>query len=125
MNRAYLFFCALALSGACGSDNSPPATEPPVISRVAWTHLDPNCTQGSPSDVEVVVTATDADTATAALAFSGSVSGCTGSLDMATSTITCPQVRPYTSSVMVMDPENNMDTQGFSISPCVDGEVVP
>jgi hypothetical protein len=92
----------------------------PEITEVAWAPVG-DCTAGTESDMEVTVTVTDADTDAGDLSFSGSATGCTGTFDAATSTITCPQAAPYASTVTVEDPEGNMDTMTFTIGVCEDG----
>ena len=96
-----------------------PVEQPPVISRVAWTHTAP-CTPGIASAVVVTVTVTDADTPAAMLVFSGSTGGC-GPINSNPDTVTCPQAAPYSASVMVTDPDGNSDSQAFTIIPCMNG----
>lgn len=136
MKRSILFVALLAVAAlpACGGDDddgggtpdsaggggdSAGAGEAPVISSVAWTHVAP-CTGGTPSDVDVTITATDADGTPEALTVSGNVSSC-GAIDALEDTITCPQAAPYSGTVTVTDADGNADTQTFTINPCEDG----
>jgi len=125
------FIVALVLGGTlavagCGSDSGGAAGSgggngaAPAIMDVAWT-ANPDCTQGASSDVEIVVTASDQDSNPGDLVYSGSVSGCTGGIDAATSTINCPNVSPYPGTVMVTDPEGNDTTVTFEVPICESG----
>ena len=113
---------AVALGAvACGDDDGGGGNgEAPVIERVAWTHA-ASCAPSTSTAVTVVTTVTDADTQAANLTFSGTSSGCQGSITSASATIMCPEVSPYPTTVRVTDPEGNMDSLQFSISPCEDG----
>ena len=106
------------IDSAGGADSGGATGEAPVISSVAWTHVAP-CAAATASDVDVVITVADADTANTALVVTGNVSSC-GAIDALDDTITCPQAAPYSGTVTVADPEGNEDTQAFTISPCVD-----
>jgi hypothetical protein len=81
------------------------------------------CAVASPSDFTITVTATDEDTPSASLTFSGNVTSCTGSLGAATSTIRCPNTGTYHGNVTVRDPEGNTDTASFAFGPCETGSV--
>ncbi len=87
---------------------------------IAWAP-DGACSGGVSSDFTITVTATDSDTTPENLTFSGSVSGCSGSLSAAASTITCPNAGTYSGSVTVTDPEDNSDMEAFSFGPCETG----
>jgi hypothetical protein len=125
--KTVLFGSFLAL-GACGDDDGGDAPGidagmsgmPPVISQVAWT-TPAGCTAGTASVFTVVTTVTDADTAAAMLTFSGTVAGCTGTINAASADINCPNAAPYGGNVTVTDPEGNSDTQAISIGVCTDG----
>lgn len=94
----------------------------PVITRVEWeTPLPPACMSGVMSAFTIRVTVTDPDTPAGSLTYSGSVPGCTGSLDMAMSVITCPNAATYTGNVTVMDPDANSHSVSFSFPPCSAG----
>jgi hypothetical protein len=88
--------------------------------NVAWTK-DTDCTRAVSSDVEIVVTVSDPDSNPADLVYSGSVSGCTGAIDAAISTINCLNVSPYPGTVMVTDPEGNDTTVTFEVPVCTSG----
>ncbi len=107
-----------SMSGNSGTSN------PPVISRVTWTQ-DAGCAQGSQSDVVIAVTVNDPDTDPANLTYSGSVSGCSGTLDGQSSVVSCPQLAQYSGSVTVTDPQGNSDSVSFSFGPCANGEISP
>ena len=92
----------------------------PVISRVVWSHS-PGCTQGVSSPVRIQIEASDPDTDLSNLSFSGSITNC-GSVNSATTVITCPQLAAYAGSVTVRDPEGNSDTVTFSFGPCANGQ---
>lgn len=100
-------------------DSSTPSA-PPMISQVAWMPMG-MCTAATASDYRVITTATDPDTALGSLTYSGSVLGCTGTIDNDMVTINCPNLAPYSGSVTVMDPEGNSDTQAFTINVCMSG----
>jgi hypothetical protein len=81
---------------------------------VAW-EATPDCTRNTGSDFIVTVTATGSGS----LIYSGSVSGCTGAIDAAVSTISCPNVAPYQGTVMVTDAGGNPSTAiAFDIDVC-------
>lgn len=136
INLASAMFLAAALAAGCGDDDpammmnndagNPPAdagqpdsgvTAAPVINSVAWEPVGA-CTPGMRSEMQVTVDVTDDDTALADLTFSGSVTNCTGALTSSTSTVSCPQANPYDSTVMVEDPEGNMDSADFTVGVC-------
>lgn len=99
-------------SGGSGGD----AGVAPTITMVAW-ETTPTCSGAS--DYTVTVSVTDPDTNARDLVFSGSVGGCTGSLDAAVSTINCPNVAPYPGTVMVTDDDGNESTPvAFDIGVC-------
>jgi hypothetical protein len=79
---------------------------------VAW-EATPDCTRNTGSDFIVTVTATGSGS----LIYSGSVSGCTGAIDAAVSTINCPNFAPYPGTVMVANAAGN-DTVAISIGIC-------
>ena len=103
---------ALALS-SCGSDDGSGSGgngggDGPTITMVAW-EATPDCTMGVSSDFIVSVTATGSGS----LIYSGSVSGCTGAIDAAVSTINCPNFAPYPGTVRVANAAGN-DTVAIS-----------
>jgi hypothetical protein len=123
------FIIALVLGGAlalvgCGSDSDSGSNggngADPEITDVAWTAA-AACSQGVSSDVEIVVTASDPDSNPADLVYRGDVSGCTGAIDAATSTINCPNVLPYPGTVVVTDPEGHDSTVTFRVPVCASG----
>ena len=91
--------------GSAGSGGSGDGSAP-TITAVAWEAA-ADCTSGVLSDYVVTVTATDPDTAPGDLIYTGSVLGCTGPIDAAVSTISCPNVAPYPGTAMVSDPDGN------------------
>jgi len=89
---------------------------------VAWEAA-PGCAPGTRSDVVITVTASDPDTDPADLTYSGNVGGCNGSLDAATSTVSCPNAATYPSTVMVSDPDGNDSTLvTFAVPICGTGD---
>jgi hypothetical protein len=96
----------------------------PVISLVAWTHAQP-CTAGTTDSITVTTTATDAETPTANLIISGTVTGCTGVIGTGMSTIMCPEAATTTGSVTVANREAHTTTATFTITACTDGQVMP
>ena len=96
------------------------ASAAPVITLATWTQ-EGGCTAGVSSDVTIATTVTDSDTSAGSLVFSGSATGCTGAINSASATITCPQLGAYATTVTVTDPDSNSDTLSFSIGVCVDG----
>jgi hypothetical protein len=92
--------------------------EAPVITMVAWAP-DGACTPGTASDFTVTVTATDADSVPMDLIYDGSVTGCPGDIDGATSTINCPNAFPYAGNVVVSDVDGNDSAPvNFTIDVC-------
>ena len=92
----------------------------PVITNVSWTH-DPGCVPGVSTPVTIQVVATDPDTDSAQLSYSGSVTSC-GAIHSASTRITCPEIAAYAGVATVTDPEGNSDTVMFSFGPCQDGQ---
>jgi hypothetical protein len=133
MKRAWLFALVLGCGGddggvdarpvdaAAGADGSGNAA--PVISRVRWMPA-AGCTAGVSSDFAFVIEATDAETP-GELTYDGSVSSCTGRLDRAMDSVTCPNVSPYLGSVTVRDPQGAMAMLSFTVSPCAAGSASP
>lgn len=121
-NMALVLGGALALvgcgdSGSAGSGGSG-AGSAPTITMVAWAAA-AGCVTSEFSDVVVTITAIDADTDAGDLIYSGSVGGCTGPINAAVSTISCPNVAPYPGTVMVSDPDGNQSTPvAFSVGIC-------
>ena len=99
--------------------------EAPVITMVAWAP-DGACTPGTSSDFTVTVTATDADSDAMDLIYDGSVTGCAGDIDDATSTVTCPNAAPYGGTVVVSDGDGtDSDPVNFTIGVCETSSVTP
>ena len=122
---AIVFASSLAFVPACGGgdddgSDGDPAGEAPVISEVTWTFAE-GCAANEASEVVIAITATDAETAAADLEFSGSVTGCTGSIDANPATLTCPNAATYNGTVTVTDMDGDSDMQGVTIMPCTDG----
>jgi hypothetical protein len=117
MLRKIIILTAVAVAGACGSDDKEPSGESPIISDVTVA-FDPNCVAAFSSPVLITTTAVDEDTDIGDLTYSGSVEGCTGSIDSASASVSCPQLAPYSGSVTVTDPEGNSDTESFTFGVC-------
>jgi hypothetical protein len=99
--------------------------EAPVITMVAWAPVG-SCSMGTAGDYTVTVTATDADSDPMDLVYEGSVGGCTGAIDAATSTITCPNAAPYNGSVVVEDGDGNASAPAaFTIGICETSSTTP
>ena len=114
---------ALALVGCgdSGGADAAPTSAKPVVSSIAWHHATP-CTASVANDVTITIAVTDADTPTANLTYSGSVSSCTGSITTNPGTVHCPEHFPYAGTVTVSDPHSNSVTKAFTVSgPCTDG----
>ncbi len=114
---------ALAGCGGDDDDNGGPdggGGPTPQITRVSWTPGS-GCRTAVAGPYTINVMVTDGDTNADQLTFSGSVASCTGAINAATATINCPNAAAYQGSVTVTDPQNNTDTQTFSISPCAAG----
>ena len=117
---------AMLVLAACSDEGDPvdPGVggggQPPVISRVVWTH-EAGCTPSVSSPVTIQVEVTDPDTDLSNLIFSGSVTNC-GLITAATTVISCPQLAAYFGSVTVTDPQGNSDGKTFSFGPCADGQ---
>ena len=101
--------------------------EPPRITLVSYEPVDlEGCVQGNPSQYIVEVRVTDPDSDEAELSYVGSVTGCTGLIDAMISTITCPNIAPYTGAVIVLDAAGNLsEPVEFTIRVCVSGAVIP
>ncbi|MEC7525635.1 MAG: hypothetical protein VYE22_37480 [Myxococcota bacterium] len=106
------------------ADTGVPEPVAPVIDRVEWMPMG-SCSTGVPSGFRITVSVTDPDTPAGMLTFTGSATGCTGSIDAATSTLTCPNAAPYPSMVTVTDPEGGRDQASFTFGPCETGGVDP
>jgi hypothetical protein len=101
------------------------AGEAPVITLVEWTP-DGACQNGAASGYTVTVTATDADSDPIDLIYDGSVAGCNGQIDGATSTIICPNAAPYNGSVVVEDGDGNISNPvNFTIGVCETSSIMP
>jgi hypothetical protein len=92
----------------------------PVIESVAWTQAE-GCMMNTGSDVSLVATVTDADTAAADLTFEWNIVGCTQGEDAPEVTVVCPQVSTYNATLTVTDPEGGDDSLDFLIPVCMDG----
>lgn len=101
--------------------NSSGSGDPPMITSVQWSQV-PNCQGGVRSDVTITVTVTDSDTNPGELVFTGSVSGCTSTINASQVVVSCPQIALYNGSVTVKDPENNSDSMNFSFGVCENGQ---
>ena len=111
-------------AGMGGSGGSGGGDGTPIITEISW-EADPGCAQGESSDVVVTVLATDSDTESRDLIYTGSVGGCQGPLDAEVSTINCPNVAPYPGTVMVADPDGNSSLPvTFDVPICADGSCV-
>jgi hypothetical protein len=121
----------LVFAVSCGDDDDggtpdagggPDGSGSPVpnITRVAWAPAG-TCNSGVAGNYTINITAVDADTSADQLVFSGMVQSCTPAITSKSQTINCPNAATYQGSVTVKDPQNNMDTQTFSISPCGTG----
>jgi len=102
----------------------PPPKKPPVISEVSWIHQ-LGCSPGDTTLVTMRTTATDPDTDAGDLVYTGLVTGCTGTISSASSTVTSPQTPGVTYSgwVTVTDKGGKSDTIRFSFGPCENGSV--
>ncbi|MFQ5641227.1 MAG: hypothetical protein ACE5IR_24880 [bacterium] len=116
------FTCLIILAGCSHNldNNNPTSNGPPSINRVFWTHQ-AGCSAGTASKVTISVNVSDPDNGLNDLTFSGFVSNCTGSINGATSAVTCPQLGQYNGSVTVTDPAGSSDSITFSFGPCQDG----
>jgi hypothetical protein len=123
----------LALASACGDDGNggidggvggPDAGGGgiPQITRITWAPA-AGCSTGVASNYTITITAVDSNTSTDQLTYQGMVLSCTPAITMATQTVNCPNLAAYTASVTVSDPEGNMSSKNFMISPCSGGMV--
>ncbi|MCC6999001.1 MAG: VWA domain-containing protein [Deltaproteobacteria bacterium] len=97
------------------------ATAAPVITRVSWSPS-ASCTPIFTNEYVVSTTVIDIDTALANLSYSGSVAGCTGSINSASSTVNCGSSPGGNGSVLVTDPQGNSALKSFTLPPdCVAG----
>ncbi len=116
---ASICFASFLLLGCGGHEED--GHDAPSITAVTWAHA-PGCVAGVASDVTVTITAVDPNTPLQNLTYSGSVTGCTGSITGAVSTINCPQVMAYPGTVTVADEEAHNDMMAISIDVCIDGQ---
>jgi len=107
--------------GGTGGSGGTGGGEPPTIDYVKWT-WPTNCVQFQPSTVTLEVGASDDDTNSGDLTYSGSVDGCTPDISMATQTLSCDNFSLTFGSVTVRDPQGNTDMLTFEWeSICQDG----
>jgi hypothetical protein len=93
----------------------------PVITRVTWSTPD-SCRSGTASVYTVAIMATDSNTASDQLTFTGTLTGCTPGITAATQMITCPNTGSYLGRVTAKDPEGNESPMfTFTVSPCSSG----
>ncbi|HSN83903.1 MAG TPA: hypothetical protein VLS88_15080 [Polyangiales bacterium] len=112
-------------AGGEGGTGGTTGTEPPEITMVAW-EPDGSCSIGVASDYIVTVTATDPDSDPMDLIYDGSVGGCSGQIDGAVSTISCPNAAPYNGTVVVEDGDGNVSIPvNFTIGVCETSSVMP
>jgi hypothetical protein len=112
-------------TGGAGGTGGMDGNEPPQITMVAWAPAG-SCSPGVQSDYTVTVTATDPDSPAGDLMYDGSVSGCSGQVDAATSTVRCPNAASYGGSVVVEDGDGNVSIPvSFTIDVCEAGSVSP
>ncbi len=130
-----LFACLIALATGCGDDDTGGGTtvdsgttatggdsgsgggtgdETLSISRVAWDSGS-GCSNGTSSDVTITVTLAGGGTTSPTV--SGTVTGCTGSLNALETTVNCPHVATYNGTVTVTAGAAT-DTAQFSFGPC-------
>ena len=99
--------------------------EAPVITMVAWAP-DGACAPGTPGDYTVTISATDVDSDPSEFLYDGSVLGCTGQLDAATSTVSCPNAAPYGGTAVVEDGDGNVSVPlEFTIAVCATDSATP
>jgi hypothetical protein len=111
-------------SGGAGGSGGATGSEAPVITKVQWDWADP-C-EATTSAVTVTVFATDDDTDSVSLVYSGSVSDCTPAIESDVSILDCPPRDPdvrRSGTVTVTDPEDNSDTVTFGFFHCESDEV--
>jgi hypothetical protein len=113
-------------SGGAGGSGGTAGSAAPVITKVQWDWADDPCDVDTTSAVDVTVFATDDDTDSVSLVYSGSVSDCTPEIDSDISILDCPPRDPNverSGTVTVTDPEGNSDTVEFGFSQCESDEV--
>jgi hypothetical protein len=113
-------------TGGAGGSGGAAGSEAPVITKVQWDWADDPCDAATTSAVDVTVFATDDDTASGSLVYSGSVSDCTPAVKSDVSILDCPPIVPdvrRSGTVIVTDPEGNSDTVEFGFSQCESDEV--
>ncbi len=89
------------------------ATASPVITRVSWSPS-AGCSVFMNEHV-VTTTVIDIDTALANLSYSGSVAGCIGNINSASTTVTCGPTPGGSGSVLVTDPQGNSALKSFNL----------
>jgi len=93
----------------------------PTITNVEWEGA-PRCVPDERSNVVITVIVSDPDTDHANLTYTGEVTGCSGSVDGAMSTISCPNDAPHTGTVFVSDLGWNESTPvSFDVPVCETG----
>jgi len=113
-------------SGGAGGSGGAAGSAAPVITKVQWDWADDPCDVDTTSAVDVTVLATDDDTDSVSLVYSGSVSDCTPEIDSDFSILDCPPRDPdvrRSGTVTVTDPEGNSDTVEFGFFQCESNEV--
>ena len=113
-------------SGGAGGSGGAAGSAAPVITKVQWDWADDPCDVDTTSAVDVTVFATDDDTDSVSLVYSGSVSDCTPVIESDASILNCPPRDPdvrRSGTVTVADPEGNSDTVTFGFFHCESDEV--
>ena len=112
-------------TGGAGGSGGAAGSEAPVITKVQWDWADDPCDVDTTSAVTVTVFATDDDTDSGSLVYSGSVSDCTPVIEADFSLLDCTPgiVGRRSGTVTVTDPENNSDTVSFGFFACESDEV--
>jgi len=115
-------------SGGAGGSGGATGSEAPVITMVRWNWAE-DCMVDKSMAVTIAVSATDDDTDQLSLVYSGTVSDCTpdpfgGNVsELSILDCTTDHIGLRFGSVTVEDPEQNLDTVGFTFDPCQSGQV--
>ena len=111
-------------TAGAGGEGGAGGAQAPRITMVAWA-TDTPCPNPDPNTdaTDYTVTVTAEDDTPGELTYAGSVTGCTGAINAAVSTINCPNAAPYGGGVTVTDPQGNDDAVTFNIGVCSDDSI--
>ena len=111
--RTEIGFCE---AGVCGLGTAP------EIQAVAWVWQEPCDANASGQGLQVVVAASDGETAREQLTYSGTVQDCTPDLNAPVTNLSCEvYLGARQSEAIVTDPQGNQGSLFFAPDPCTQG----